>query len=59
METVRTVARENELSPALLATRRDVEKMVRGTDPTQVLRGWRAKLIGERLIALLPSKMAP
>lgn len=59
METVRTVARENELSPALLATRRDVEKMVRGTDPTQVLRGWRAKLIGERLTALLPSKMAP
>ena len=55
METVRSVAQENELSPALLATRRDVEKLVRGADPAQVLRGWRAELLGARLAALLLS----
>lgn len=55
METVRTVATENELSPALLATRRDVEKLVRGADPAQVLRGWRAELLGARFATLLSS----
>ncbi len=54
METVRAVAHEHGLSPALLATRRDLEKLVRGADPGQVLRGWRAGLLGARLAALLP-----
>jgi ribonuclease D len=53
METVRTVAQENELAPAVLATRRDVEKLVRGADPASVLRGWRAELLGAKLSALL------
>jgi ribonuclease D len=55
MEAVRAVAHEHELAPTLLATRRDVEKLVRGADPAQVLRGWRARLLGARLAALLPS----
>ncbi len=54
METVRAVALEHELAPTLLATRRDMEKLVRGADPAQVLRGWRAELLGTRLAALLP-----
>ena len=55
METVRNVAQEHELAPAVLATRRDVEKLVRGAEPTSVLRGWRAELLGTKLDALLPS----
>ena len=55
METVRNVALENELAPAVLATRRDMEKLVRGADPASVLRGWRADLLGAKLSALLPS----
>jgi ribonuclease D len=55
METVRSVAQEHELAPALLATRRDVDKLVRGADPASVLRGWRAELLAARLGALLPS----
>jgi ribonuclease D len=55
METIRSVAREHELAPAVLATRRDVDKLVRGADPASVLRGWRAELLAARLDALLPS----
>jgi len=55
METVRNVAQDNELAPAVLATRRDIEKLVRGADPASVLRGWRAELLGAKLGALLPS----
>ena len=55
METVRAVAREHELAPGVLATRRDMERLVRGADPASVLRGWRAELLGAKLDALLPS----
>ncbi len=55
METVRKVAQENELAPAVLATRRDVEKLVRGAEPASVLRGWRAEMLGAKLAALLPA----
>jgi len=55
MEMVRNVAQEHELAPAVLATRRDVEKLVRGAEPASVLRGWRAELLGAKLGALLPS----
>jgi ribonuclease D len=54
MELVRSVAQEHELAPAVLATRRDVEKLVRGAEPASVLRGWRAELLGTKLGALLP-----
>lgn len=55
METVRQVAQDHELAPAVLATRRDVEKLVRGAALASVLHGWRAELLGARLGALLPS----
>jgi len=54
MEMVRSVAQEHELAPAVLATRRDVEKLVRGAEPASVLRGWRAELLGPKLGTLLP-----
>jgi ribonuclease D len=55
MEAVRDVARAHELAPAVLATRRDVDKLVRGLDPASVLRGWRAELLSAKLGTLLPS----
>jgi ribonuclease D len=55
METIRSVAQEHELAPAVLATRRDVDKLVRGAAPASVLRGWRAELLGAKLDVLLPS----
>jgi len=55
MEAVRSVAQEHELAPAVLATRRDIEKLVRGAEPASVLRGWRAELLGGKLGGLLTS----
>jgi ribonuclease D len=49
------VAQEHGLAPAVLATRRDIEKLVRGAEPGSVLRGWRGELLGAKLGALLPS----
>jgi ribonuclease D len=54
MEVVRGVAQEHELAPSVLATRRDIEKLVRGAEPASVLHGWRAELLGKKLSALLP-----
>jgi hypothetical protein len=39
----------------VLATRRDIEKLVRGAEPASVLRGWRAELLGGKLGGLLTS----
>lgn len=55
MEIVRSVAQEHDLAPAVLATRRDIEKLVRGAEPSSVLRGWRGELLGPKLGALLIS----
>jgi ribonuclease D len=41
-----------QISPELLATRRDIEAIANGENATAVLRGWRDRLLGERLAAL-------
>ena len=40
------VARDRDLDPALLATRADVEALVRGDDDARLANGWRADLAG-------------
>lgn len=49
---VRQRATELGIAPELLATRRDLEQLARGERATPVLSGWRAKVIGEGLLAL-------
>ena len=53
MAVVRTQALESNIAPELLATRRDVEQLVFGGHSEQLLSGWRRRIIGERLQALL------
>ncbi len=54
-QEVRAVATELELSPEVLATRRDVEALAFGSrGEPGALHGWRRAVIGERLLALLP-----
>ena len=51
---VNQVARDRDLDPALLATRADVEALVRGDDDARLANGWRAELAGgpiRRLVA--------
>ncbi|HEX6638760.1 MAG TPA: hypothetical protein VF033_13970, partial [Steroidobacteraceae bacterium] len=47
------VARELDISPELLATRRELEKLAAGKRDIALLRGWRAEVVGRRLQAAL------
>lgn len=47
------VATELGLSPEILATRRDLERLAEGRQDVSFLRGWRKPIIGERLLAVL------
>jgi len=48
-----TVARELNLVPEVLATRRDLEQLADGRRDSLLLRGWRRAVVGERLLAAL------
>ncbi len=47
------VARDNQLDPALLATRSDVEALLRESSHCRLREGWRAEMLGKRLEHLL------
>jgi ribonuclease D len=48
-----SIARELNLSPEILATRRELEQLADGCRETAVLRGWRRPVVGERLLEVL------
>jgi ribonuclease D len=54
MARVRELATAHEIAPALLATRRDIERLVRGTGPADLWSGWRAELLAPLLVELPP-----
>jgi ribonuclease D len=48
-----TVARELQLVPEVLATRRDLEQLAEGNRDGPLLRGWRRAVLGAQLLAAL------
>jgi len=50
---VQAIAAELDISPEVLATRRDLERLAEGGEDIAALRGWRRGVIGERLLAAL------
>jgi len=52
MQFLRDEAHRLEVSPELLATRRDIERLVYGGEPGSLLAGWRRGVIGEKLAAM-------
>jgi ribonuclease D len=44
------VATELGISPEVLATRRDLERLAEGSEDIAALRGWRRSVVGERLL---------
>jgi ribonuclease D len=48
-----TVAAQLGLSPEVLATRRDLERLTEGAQDIAALRGWRRAVIGEKLLAAM------
>jgi ribonuclease D len=57
MAVVRISAQENSLNPAVLATRKQLESLVTDGENAEVMQGWRRKLAGDRLQAMLDGKV--
>ena len=55
---VSQLARDAELDPSLVATRADIEALVRGDESSRLLVGWRAELAGEPVRRLLEGNAA-
>jgi len=47
------VAKQLDVSPEVIATRRELEKLAAGKRDISLLRGWRAQVVGEKLLAAL------
>lgn len=50
---LRLIADEHQLSPMAIASRKELEKMVRGQEDSALNEGWRQSLVGERLASIL------
>lgn len=46
-------AKENSLNPGVLAPKKDLERLVFGQNDTRLLQGWRKKIVGDELSAVL------
>ena len=57
MAVVRISAENNSLNPAVLATRKHLEKLLVGETDSSLMQGWRKKLIGDQLQALLDGEL--
>lgn len=55
---VNQVARDQQMDPTLLATRADVEALVRGDDDARLSTGWRAQMAGEPITRLISGDAA-
>lgn len=53
---LRLVADQHQLSPTVLANRKDLEKLVRGEADVDVLHGWRRAVAGDTLQAVLAGR---
>jgi ribonuclease D len=55
---VRLSGAEHAINPAVLATRKQLERLVSADADVEILHGWRRKLVGERLQALLAGELS-
>jgi ribonuclease D len=55
---VTQLARDEDLDPALLATRADIEALLREDPDARLTRGWRSQLLGELIRQLVEGRAA-
>ena len=55
---VNQLARERMIEPSLLATRADVEALMRGDADARLVRGWRSEMVGEPIRRLVAGEAA-
>ena len=56
---LRLIAIENDITPAAIASRKDLEKLVAGIDDLPLLEGWRDKVAGKKLQHVVNKKLLP
>jgi ribonuclease D len=52
------LGRDLSIDPSLLATRSDIESLLRGDEDARLREGWRAELMGERIQDLVAGRAA-
>lgn len=57
MAVVRLRAAQNTLNPAILASRKDLEQLLDQTENAKLLQGWRKKMAGDELAAVLRGEL--
>ena len=55
---VNQLARERMIEPSLLATRADIEALIRGDPDARLSRGWRSEIVGEPVRRLVEGEAA-
>jgi ribonuclease D len=55
---LRLIADEQKLSPMAIASRKELEKLVRGDDDCALRSGWRHSVAGQRLVAVMQGKQS-
>lgn len=53
MAILRQCCQQNQISPAAVANRRDLEKLIMGDESSPLLHGWRAVIAGQAMTAFL------
>lgn len=57
LAVVRKISTDHTLHPSVIASRKDVERLVLGDDSVALLHGWRRQMAGETLLAVLRGKL--
>lgn len=58
MAALKAIAADNDLAPASIANRKEIERLVRGDRNLDVLRGWRKAAAGSKLLDVLQGRVA-
>lgn len=58
MALVRKFCSEQSIAPIIVASRKDIEKMVSGETDLPILQGWRNEIVGHHLTDFLDGKLA-
>jgi len=59
MCSLRLLAEQNQVSPAVLASRSSLDQLVAGERDLELLRGWRGRLAGDSLLEVLAGRLMP
>ncbi len=56
---LRLIAEQEEITPAALANRKELEQLVIGNKDSELLHGWRKALVGDTLLQILQGEIHP